>query len=135
MTDAASARRTDPAAQPATRSFAALGALGAVLVHICCLVPLALVSVGVTGAWIGQLPALAPFHPVFAAAALVFIGLGFRKVYFQPKAACADGYCARTTSGRVTEVVLWGSTLLTLAGLSSGLWLPLVFSDMDSVDM
>jgi hypothetical protein len=92
LTDAASAHRTDPAAQPATRSFAALGALGAVL----------------------------------AAAALVFLGLGFRKVYFQPKAACADGYCARPASGRVIKAVLWGATILTLAGLGIELWAPLV---------
>lgn len=126
--DTASSRTpaATPAAPPATRRFAALGALGAVLASSCCIVPLALVSVGVTGAWIGQLSALAPLQPVFAAVALVFLGLGFRKVYLQPKAACVDGYCARPASGRVTKSVLWGATILTLAALSVELWVPLI---------
>jgi mercuric ion transport protein len=114
------------ATPPATPRFAVLGALGAVLASSCCIVPLALVSVGVTGAWIGQLSAMAPFQPLFAAIALVFLGLGFRKVYLQPKVACADGYCARPASGRVTQAVLWGATVLTLAALSIELWAPLV---------
>lgn len=128
VTDAASsrARVADPAAPPATRRFAALGALGAVLASSCCIVPLALVSVGLTGAWIGQLSALAPLQPVFAGVALVFLGLGFRRAYLQPSPACADGYCARPAAGRVTKAVLWGATALTLAALGSELWAPLV---------
>jgi mercuric ion transport protein len=126
--DTASSRTpvATPAAQPATRRFVAFGALGAVLASSCCIVPLALVSVGVTGVWIGQLSAVAPLQPVFAAVALVFLGLGFRKVYFQPKPACVDGSCARPVSGRVTKAVLWGATVLTLTALSIELWAPLV---------
>lgn len=115
-----------PAASPGSGRFAALGAVAAVLASSCCIVPLVLVSVGVTGAWIGQLSALAPLQPAFAAVALVFLGLGFRKVYLQPRAACVDGYCARPASRRVTVAVLWGATVLTLAALSLELWAPLV---------
>lgn len=38
------------------------GAVGAVA---CCILPLALFTLGVTGAWIGALTALAPYQPVF----------------------------------------------------------------------
>lgn len=128
VTDTPSAQvaAASPEAPPGTGRFAALGALGAVLASSCCIVPLALVSVGVTGAWIGQLSALAPLQPVFATVALVLLGLGFRRVYRQPKAACADGYCERPASGPATKAVLWGAAVLTLAALSSDLWATLV---------
>ena len=76
--------------------LAAGGVLGAVLASTCCIGPLVLLSLGISGAWIGNLTALEPYKPVFAAIALVFIGLGFWQVYVRPRMACEPGsYCAR----------------------------------------
>ena len=47
-----------------------------------------LVLLGVSGAWIGNLTALAPYKPYFVAGTLVFLGLGFWHVYFRPRPAC-----------------------------------------------
>jgi len=41
--------------------LAAGGVLGAMLASVCCLVPLAFVLLGVSGAWIGNLTALEPY--------------------------------------------------------------------------
>jgi hypothetical protein len=40
--------------------FAALGLAGAFLASACCILPLALVTLGISGAWIGNLTALEP---------------------------------------------------------------------------
>ena len=95
--------------------FAAFGAvLGALASSSCCVVPLALFSLGVGGAWIGNLAALAPYQPYFLVATLVFLGTGFVMVYRRPQtAAGADGaFCARPVAGRITKTALWLSTVL-----------------------
>ena len=79
--------------------------------------PLALFSLGVGGAWIGNLAALAPYQPYFVAATLLFLGTGFVMVYRKPKATVGDGgaLCARPVAGRITKTALWLSTVLVAA--------------------
>lgn len=108
--------------------LAAGGVLGASLASACCIGPLVLLTLGISGAWIGNLTALEPYKPVFAAIALVFIGLGFRQVYFRPKQACEpSSYCARPTSAIITKTALWAATALVIAALTIGWWAPLLY--------
>ena len=44
--------------------FATLGLAGAFLASACCIVPLVLVTLGISGAWIGNLTALEPYKPL-----------------------------------------------------------------------
>jgi mercuric ion transport protein len=82
-------------------------------------VPLGLFSVGATGAWIGNLTALAPYQPVFVVVTLGFLATGFWMVYGKPKAACAEGTsCARPSSDRLVKVALWSATVLVAAALA-----------------
>src|SRR3546814_5484443 len=53
---------------------ASIAAVGA---SVCCVVPLALVLLGISGAWIGNLTALDPWRPWLSAAALLSLGLAF----------------------------------------------------------
>jgi mercuric ion transport protein len=59
--------------------FATGGVIGAILASTCCIAPLVLLTLGVSGAGIGNLTALEAYKPLFAGIALVFIGLGFRQ--------------------------------------------------------
>ena len=105
--------------------FAAGGVIGAVLASSCCIGPLLLLSVGVSGAWIGNLTALAPYQPLFLVLTFGFLAAGFWTVYRKPKVACEEGsYCASPTSGRVLKVVLWVATLLALAAVSVNVLAP-----------
>ncbi len=94
---------------PERRGLLATGGLiGAVLASSCCIAPLAFVTLGISGAWIGNLTALAPYQWLFVTATVGFLGAGFWTVYFKPKAACEEGsYCATPTSDRVVKTVLW----------------------------
>lgn len=104
--------------------FAAGGVVGALLASTCCIVPLALVTVGVSGAWIGNLTALEPFKPLFVAATLIFLGLGFWQVYFKPKPACD---CATPRSTIVVQTALWLATALVILALTIDWWAPLFY--------
>lgn len=121
-------RGLDPAfSRPDRRKgwLAAGGVVGAILASSCCVVPLVLVMLGVSGAWIGNLTVLEPYKPLFAAVTLVFVGLGFWHVYFKPKAECAENsYCARPQSSILTKSALWIATILVAAALTINWWAP-----------
>ena len=101
------------------RSVAGLLSIGGIIAAIgaasCCVVPFALFMAGVSGAWIGNLTALEPYQPIFAAIALGCIGYGAYLVYWKPKAACADGsYCARPESSRIAKIGLWSASAMVV---------------------
>jgi len=97
------------------RWAAAGGILGALAASSCCLLPFALFMLGVSGAWIGNLTAFAPYQPIFFAATAGCLGVAYYLVYRQPKAVCADGNCARPLPKRGVKAVLWAATALVLA--------------------
>ncbi len=108
--------------------FATGGVAGAILASSCCIGPFALLSLGVSGAWVGNLTALASYQPLFVAVALVSIGLGFRSVYFQPKAVYAEGsYCARPPSAVITKTALWCAAAIVMLALTVDWWAPLLY--------
>ena len=94
--------------------------LGALAMSSCCIVPLVLFSLGVTGAWIGNLTALYPYKVYFLVPTAGFIAGGFYMVYRRPTAdAYADGsYCASPVSDRINKAVLWSAALLVVAALA-----------------
>jgi mercuric ion transport protein len=95
------------------------GVLGAIAASSCCIVPLALFGLGIGGAWIGNLTALAPYQPIFVAMTLGFLGYGFYRVYRLPRKACADdGACARPLPDRIVKTALWSATALVAAALA-----------------
>ncbi len=100
------------------RLLAAGGILGALGAASCCVIPFALFLLGVSGAWIGNLTALEPYQPIFAALSLGFIGYGAWRVYRKPKLACADGYCATPQSDRIAKIGLWTAGVLVVLALA-----------------
>jgi len=98
-----------------TRWIAAGGIVGAVAASSCCILPLVLFSLGISGAWIANFTALAPFKPYFAAGTIALLGYGYYLVYVRPKQACADGSCARPLPNRLVKSSLWIATVLVAA--------------------
>lgn len=94
------------------------GILAALGTTACCVVPFALFTLGISGAWIGNLTALYPYQPILAAVTFGFLGYGFYLVYRKPKVACAEGtYCAQPKSSRIAKIGLWTATVLVIVGL------------------
>ncbi|MCZ6501256.1 MAG: mercuric transporter MerT family protein [Gammaproteobacteria bacterium] len=92
------------------------GIVGAVLASSCCILPLLFLSLGMGGAWMGNLTAMAPYQPIFTVITFGFLGYGYYLVYWKSKADCVDGdVCARPISQRIVKVALIAATLLVLA--------------------
>jgi mercuric ion transport protein len=115
----AAAAQPAPTPRRADGVLAAGGLLGAVAASSCCIVPLVLFSLGIGGAWIGNLAALAAYQWIFVAATLGFLGGGFYLVYRKRGTACAsEAACARPLSGRLVKIALWSATVLVAAAIA-----------------
>jgi mercuric ion transport protein len=98
---------------------AAGGVLGAVAAISCCIMPLVFFALGISGAWIGNLTALAPYQPIFIAATLGFLAAGYYLVYRKPRAASAEGeVCARPLPRWGVKLALWAATALVALALA-----------------
>ena len=95
-----------------------LGALGALAMTSCCILPLVLVSFGVTGVFIAQLGALYQYKWITFALSAAFIGYGFYKAYRQePSDACADGSCARPMNRTLMRSILWIASVIVVVAM------------------
>lgn len=104
------------------------GVAGALLASSCCIVPLALVLLGVSGAWIGGLTALSPYQPWFSGFAIVFLALGFYRAYGLSRRACVDDACAvRPVAPRLVRFVLWAASALLALSMTIEWWAPLFY--------
>src|SRR5712691_10759149 len=109
------------------RLMAAGGFLGALAASSCCILPLVLFSLGVSGAWIGNLTQIAPYQPYIIAATFAFLGGGYWLVYRSSQAACADGdVCSRKLPSRLVKSGLVLATLLVVAALGFDFVAPLL---------
>jgi mercuric ion transport protein len=94
-----------------------VGGLAAVLASTCCLGPLLLVALGLSGAWIGNLTRLEPYRPFFVAAALVALFFAGRRI-FRPAQACGPGeVCAVPRTRQIYKLVFGIVSVLVLIAL------------------
>src|SRR5215468_8850052 len=109
------------------RLMAAGGLVGALAASSCCILPLVLFSLGVSGAWIGNLTQLAPYQPFFIAATIACLGYGYWLVYRSSKVACVSGdACARPLSNRLVQLGLIVATALVIAAIGFDFLAPLL---------
>jgi mercuric ion transport protein len=112
--------------QRGQKLMAAGGLLGALAASSCCILPLVLFGLGVSGAWIGNFTQLAPYQPYFIAATIACLGYGYWLIYRASKVVCADGEaCARPMPNRLVRLGLILSTVLVVAAIGFDLLAPL----------
>jgi mercuric ion transport protein len=105
------------------------GILGALAASACCIVPLVLFTLGISGAWIGNLTQLAPYQPYFIAATVICLGFGYWLRYRSRKVTCADGeVCARPLPNRVVTTGLVLATVVVISALALDFLAPLFSS-------
>ena len=99
------------------KTFLIGGALAAIVASVCCLGPLVLVTVGISGAWISNLVAFEPYRPYAIGVALVCMVFAYRKIYAAP-AACVPGtLCAVPQTRRLYKALFWVVSAMVLVAL------------------
>ncbi len=106
--------------KPGTTTLIA-GGIAALIASACCVGPLVLLALGISGAWIANLTALEPYRPIFVVLALAFLALAFRKVYRAP-AVCAPGQVCATPVGRKRQRLLFWLIAIPLLALLAFPW-------------
>jgi mercuric ion transport protein len=106
--------------------WAGVGA--AIVGSLCCVGPLVLLALGVSGAWIGQLTALEPYRPIFIGVMLIFLALAFRQLYLLPPRCEPGESCADPRRVRRQRGIFW-AVVAGLAALIAFPWFaPTLFS-------
>lgn len=108
-----SARSLDETS-PKGRGALLAGGLAAILASTCCLGPLVLVSLGISGAWIGNLAMLEPYRPIFIAVAVVALAMAWRRIW-RPATACAQGEVCAVPRIRVAYKVLFALVVVLVS--------------------
>ena len=97
-----------PSQEPSSGGGALLaGGLAAILASTCCLGPLVLITVGVSGAWISNLTVLEPYQPFFIGAAVIALLLAWRRIW-PPAAECQPGQVCAVPQVKRTYKTLFG---------------------------
>jgi len=105
------------AQQNIERGTLAAGGIAAILASACCLGPLILVSIGLSGAWIGNLTKLEPYRPFFLLIAIVTMGFAYRHIY-RAESECKPGeVCALPETKRAYKAIFWVVTVLIVIAL------------------
>lgn len=89
------------------------GGLAAILASTCCLGPLVLLALGISGAWIGNLTELEPYRPVFIGVALIALFFAWQRVW-RPATACAPGEACAVPQVRRAYKLLFGVVVALL---------------------
>lgn len=103
------------------------GGVAAILASTCCLGPLILLTLGISGAWISNLTLLEPYRPIFLGAAVVALFLAWRRIY-RSEAECKPGeVCALPQTRRTYKIIFWVVALLVLIALTFPYLAPLFY--------
>ena len=110
----------------AQKFLAAGGVIGALAASSCCVVPLVLFGLGVSGGWIANLTQLAPYQPYFIAATVACLAGGYGLLCRSRRRACTDGQLfARPLSNRIVTSGLLLATILVIGALALDVLAPL----------
>ncbi|UZJ44398.1 mercuric ion transporter MerT [Marinimicrobium sp. C6131] len=103
------------------------GGVAALLASACCIGPLVLITLGVSGAWIGNLTALEPYRPLFIGIAVVAMFFAWRQVYRQV-GKCQQGEVCAVPRDRVAYKAIFSAvSALVLIALVFPYVLPLFY--------
>ena len=104
-----------------------VGAVSAILASTCCIGPLILITLGVSGAWIANLAALEPYRPALIVAALAALLVAGRRIW-APIAVCTPGtVCAVPKTNRRYKVLFGVVSALVLVAMAFPYIAPLFY--------
>ncbi|NOY71265.1 MAG: mercury transporter MerT [Gammaproteobacteria bacterium] len=101
------------------------GVIAGIAASACCIGPLVLLMLGISGSWISNLTAMEPYRPIFIGITLLFLGMAFRKLYLVPQNCAVDTPCAKPANLRKQRILFWFITALVTAMVAFPWYAPL----------
>ncbi|PCH97254.1 MAG: mercury transporter MerT [Gammaproteobacteria bacterium] len=84
----------------------------------CCIGPLLLLSLGISGAWIGNLTAMQPYSGYFTAITLIILAIVFHKLYIVPRQCQQDEVCANPQVLKNQRTIFWLTSIILITMMS-----------------
>lgn len=94
------------------------GVIAAIGASVCCVAPLVLLALGISGAWVGNLTAMESYRPIFIGLTLLFLWLTFRKLYLVPQACKLGTPCSDPRTIKRQRLTFWIVTVLLIGLLA-----------------
>lgn len=79
----------------------------AIASSLCCVAPLILLTLGISGAWVSTLTHLEFIRPIGISLTIFFLGLAFWKLYINPKSCSANTLCVQPKVLRCYRIIFW----------------------------
>jgi mercuric ion transport protein len=103
------------------------GVLAGIAASACCLGPLLLLSLGISGAWIVHLTALEAYRPAFIILTVLFLGMAFRKLYLTPQSCTQEEACISDRTQKLQRILFWILVPVSLCLIASPWILPIFY--------
>ncbi len=101
------------------RSTLVTGILAALGATACCVLPLVLVTLGLSGAWMASLRSLEAFQPLFVMLTAGALGYAYYSLYIQPRRCAPGEACASPAVLRRQRITFWlVAAAITVLGIS-----------------
>ena len=89
------------------------GLVGAIAASACCVLPLVLLWVGISGAWIANLTALAAYHGYIIAGSFSLLAAGFYFIYVRSEQKCEESeVCSKPLPGKLIKLSFWFAVIM-----------------------
>lgn len=99
------------------------GLLAAIGSGVCCVGPLVLLLMGISGSWISTLTLLEPYRPIFIILVLSAFVYAGRQI-FRPVELCSgEKVCSQTATQQRRKLLFWVAALVALILVSSSYWI------------
>lgn len=109
--------------------FLLAGTLTAIGASACCLMPLILLALGISGSWLSSLGLLEPYRPLFIGATLLFLTFAFYRIYLAPRVCDPGSSCAQPNSTKRPRVAFWIVSTLAFILIAAPWIMSLFYSD------
>lgn len=109
------------------RSVLIVGGLAAILASTCCLGPLLLITLGISGAWISNLTMLEEYRAFFIVVALLSMFFAWRKIW-RPSTSCTGEAVCRLPDVKTSyKGLFWMVGMLVLIALGFPVVMPIFY--------
>ena len=94
------------------------GVLASIATSLCCVVPLALLMLGISGAWISYLVALEPYNPIFITIALVALFFAYKGIFISKNHCHTDDkLCAKPSINRLYKIAFFIVVIMVFSSI------------------
>lgn len=104
-----------------------LAIVASVAASICCVGPLVLITLGISGAWISTLTQFEVIRPIAISVTVLFVSFAFYKIYKQPKSCDSEKVCSKEGYKKANKTILWIAVLIIGLLISFPWYAPLFY--------